>query len=163
MSVIPRQNFSPDGTPPITHDKAYLMKHILNLRPRQVEQATANDEMQVLVIHAMLEVHNLKKRATTTKLSHLMKDFINRISCKAAIGDNKENYVAFEEWWLRSFKDACRNNREDATSQQEARGFDMHDEMCIKKTSVAELRFQSQQISNCSLLIPGLAGLLQRE
>ena len=157
MSVIPRQNFSPDGTPPITHDKAYLMKHIINLRPRQVEQATANDKMQVLVVDAMPEAHNLKKRAKTTKLSHLKKDFINRISRKAAIRDNKEIYVAFEEWWLGSFKDACRNNREDATSQQEARGFDMHDEMCIKKTSVAELRFQSQQISNCSLFLTGLA------
>ena len=99
----------------------------------------------------MPEVHNLKKKATTTKLSHLKKDFINRISRKAAKGNYKEIYIAFDEWWLWSFKDTCRNNREDAAGLQETRGFDMHDEMCVKKTSVAELigsRVSKSQIAH---------------
>ena len=151
MSVIPRQNFSPDGTPLMTHDKSHLMKQIINQRPQQVEPATANNKTQVLVVDAMPEVHNLKKRATTIKLSHLKKDFINRISRKAAKGNYREIYVAFDEWWLWSFKDTCRNNREGAAGLQEARGFDMHDEMCIKKTSVAELigsRVSKSQIAH---------------
>ena len=61
MSVIPRANFSPDGSPLITHDKAYLMKHILSQRPLQGEPAQDNDKTQVLVVDAMPEVHNLKK------------------------------------------------------------------------------------------------------
>ena len=81
----------------MTHDKAHLMKHIINQRPQQVEPATANNKTQVLVVDAMPEVHNLKKKATTIKLSHLKKDFINRISRKAAKGNYKEIYIAFDE------------------------------------------------------------------
>ena len=53
----------------MTHDKSHLMKQIINERPQQVEPATANNKTQVLVVDAMPEVHNLKKRATITKLS----------------------------------------------------------------------------------------------
>ena len=113
MSVIPRQNFSCDGTPLMTHDKSHLMKHIKTQTPRQVEPATAGNRTQVLVVDAMVDVHCLKKRATTTKLRHLKQDFVNRITRKAAKGNYKEIYVAFDEWWLWSFKDVCRNDRED--------------------------------------------------
>ena len=141
MSVIPRANFAPDGSPLITRDKANLVKHILDLKPIQGEPAQADDKTQVLVIDAMPEVHNLKKRATTTKLSHLKRDFNHRINRKAAKGNYTEIYVTFNEWWSESLKDNCRSNREESAPSglQSAKGYDMHDEMCIRKTLIAEL------------------------
>ena len=139
MSVIRRQNFSSDGTPLMTHDKSHLMKQIKNQSPQQDEPATPGNRTQVLVVDAMPEVHHLKKRATTTKLCHLKHDFVNKINRKAAKGNYQEIYVAFDEWWLWSFKDVCRSDREGTAGVQDTQGFEMHDEMCIKKTSVAEL------------------------
>ena len=62
MSVIPRQNFSSDGTPLMTHDKSHLMKQIKNQSPQQDEPATPGNRTQVLVVDAVPEVHHLKKK-----------------------------------------------------------------------------------------------------
>ena len=93
----------------------------------------------------------VSKRATTIKLSRQKQDFVNRITCKAANENYKEIYVAFDGMWLWSFKDVCRNNREHTAGMQNPQGFEMHDETCIKKTSVAELidsRVSKYQIAN---------------
>ena len=139
MSVIPRANFAPDGSILLTADKSSLMKQIINQSPLQGEPAQAGDKSQVLIIDAMPEVKCLKKRATTTKLVHLKFDFIHRIKRKAEKGNYNEIYVAFDEWWKESLKDSCRANCEETSGVQEIKGFDMHDEMCLKKTSIAQL------------------------
>ena len=139
MSIIPRANFAPDGSILLTSDKFSLMKQILDQTPLQGEASQAGDKPQVLIIDAMPEVKCLKKRANTTKLGHLKDDFVHRIRRKAEKGNYREIYVAFDEWWTESLKNSCRSHREEAAGVQECKGFDMHDEMCLKKTSLAQL------------------------
>ena len=98
MSVIPRANFSPDGSMLLTVDKASLMKLVIEQTPLQVQISLPEDKPQVLIIDAMPEVRCLKKRATTTKLCHLKETFLQRIRRKAAKGLYKEVYIAFDEW-----------------------------------------------------------------
>ena len=145
MSIIPRANFSPDGAMLLTADKASLMKLVNDQTPVQVQIPVAEDKPQVLIIDAMPEVRCLKKRATTTKLGHLKEAFIQRIKWKAAKGRYTEIYVAFDEWRDESLKDKTRAKRSIATASTQrssipdGSGFDMHDGMCLKKTSVADL------------------------
>lgn len=145
MSVIPRANFSPDGSMLLTVDKASLMKLVIEQTPLQVQISLPEDKPQVLIIDAMPEVRCLKKRATTTKLCHLKETFLQRIRRKAAKGLYKEVYIAFDEWRDESLKDKTRAKRsQNPVSKQpsgnpDGDGFEMHDGMCLKKTSVAEL------------------------
>ena len=67
MSVIPRSNFSPDGSMLLTVDKSSLMTLIIKQTPLQVETPLPGNRPQVLIIDAMPEVKSLKKQATTTR------------------------------------------------------------------------------------------------
>ena len=87
MSVIPRANFSPDGSMLITADKSSLMKLIIEQTPLQVQTPLPGNRPQVLIIDAMPEVKSLKKKDTTTKLSHLRDIFIQRINRKIEKGE----------------------------------------------------------------------------
>ena len=80
----------------------------------------------------------LKKNSTTTKPGHIKEQFILRIRNKAADGNYTEIVVLFDEWRKESLKDKTRAKR--AEGEDEApKGFDMHDDMSLKKTSLAEL------------------------
>ena len=105
MSVIPRANFSPDGSMVITADKSSLMKLIIEQTPLQVQTPLPGNRPQVLIIDAMPEAKPLKKKATTTKLSHLRDIFIQRINRKIEKGNYSEVYIAFDEWRDESLKD----------------------------------------------------------
>ena len=141
MSVIPRANFSPDGSMLITADKSSLMKLIIEQTPLQVQTPLPGNRPQVLIIDAMPEVKSLKKKPTTTKLSHLRDNFIQRINRKIEKGNYSEVYIAFDEWRDESLKDKTRAKRAANQPGSDALGpgFDMHDGMCLKKTSVADL------------------------
>ena len=137
MSVIPRSNFSPDGSMLLTVDKSSLMTLIIKQTPLQVETPLPGNRPQVLIIDAMPEVKSLIKQATTTRLD----SFIQRVNRKIQKTNYSEVYTAFVEWSEESLKDKTRVKRaaNQPGSDEQGPGFDMHDGMCLKKTSVADL------------------------
>ena len=143
LSVVPRANFSPDGTMLLTMDKASLMARIIDHPLLQCDTATPADRKQVLIIDAMPEVKALKKKPTTTKLCDIKEQFITRITNKAAEGDYCEIVVLFDEWREESLKDKTRAKRAEG-KERGTTGFDMHDDMCLKRTSIAELLATNQ-------------------
>ena len=140
MTVIPRTNFAPDGTPLLTADKASLMTQIIVYAPVQRTMASPKDKTQVLIVDGMPEVKCLKKKPTTTKMQHLKHDFNVRIKNKAYITFDEYNngeFLKAKTWAKRctsSMPEEVENNEDDSEG-----GFDFHDDMCLKKTSVAKL------------------------
>ena len=142
MSVIPRANFSPDGTMLLTADKSSLMNLIVQQKPKQVEVAAPGENTEVLIVDAMPEVKSLKKKPTCTRLSHIKEAFNHRIKLKAKGRNHSEIYVAFDEWREKeSLKYQCRTNRAlgQPSISDKDEGYDMHDGMSLKQISMADL------------------------
>ena len=143
MSVIPRANFAPDGTLLLTLDKASLMKQIIAHAPDQGDPSLPEDKTQVLIVDGMPEAQCLTKKPTTTKMVHLKRQFIVKIKNKASLGTYKEIYVPFDNYKSEgeSLKYKTWAKRAKATGQDDdnGEGFDFHDEMCLKKTSIAQI------------------------
>ena len=142
MSVIPRANFSPDGSMLLTADKSSLMKLIIAQKPLQVQVAAPGDKPQVLIIDAMPEVKCLKKKATTSRLFHIRDMFIQRIQRKTENRNYTEVFIAFDEWRDESLKDKTRAKRahDPLFPPENDKGYDMHDGMSLKQTSMADLQ-----------------------
>ena len=105
---------------------------------------------------AMPEVKALKKKPTTTKLCDIKDQFITRVTNKAADGDYGEVVVLFDEWREESLKEKTRAKRAEGKGNVTT-GFDMHDDMCLKKTSMADLLATNQSKTQmASYLAKGL-------
>ena len=115
MSIIPRTNFSPDGSMLLTLDKASMMKQIINHQPVQGDPARLDNRPQVLVVDAMPEVKALKKKPTTTKLVHLKEQFNTRAKNKANNGNYTEIVMLFDEWRNESLKNKTRAKRTESS------------------------------------------------
>ena len=141
MSIIPRSVFSPDGSPLLCVDKASLMTRIIAHQPVQGQLSVAGDREKVLIIDAMVEAKALRKRDSDTKLVNLKQAFISRIKNKAA-GGYQEIRVLFDQWKKDSLKEKTRNKRAENTgisTDEEDKGFDMHDDMIITETKLTAL------------------------
>ena len=150
MSVIPRANFSPDGSMLLTADKSSLMKLIIAQKPLQVQVAAPGDKPQVLIIDAMPEVKCLKKKATTSRLFYIRDMFIQRIQCKTENRNYTEVFIAFDEWRDESLKDKTRAKRahDPLFPPENDKGYDMHDGMSLKQTSMADLQSTNKRKLN---------------
>ena len=69
MSIVPRENFNPDGTMLFCLDKVSLMKSIQAQPPAKEELSLPGFRLQVLIIDGMVEVKCLKKK-NNSKKSH---------------------------------------------------------------------------------------------
>ena len=142
MSIIPRDNFSPDETMLLTLDKASLMKAILAQTPVQSEIPTADERTEVMVVDGMVEAQALTKKPSTTKMLHLKQQFNTRIHNKARRVKYTELRTLFDEYRPFSLKSKTRQKRSQRSKSEfinEDVGFEFHDEMNIKKTSIADI------------------------
>ena len=67
MSIVPRENFNPDGTMLFCLDKASLMKSIQAQPPAKEELSLPGYRLQFLIIDGMVEVKCLKKKNNTKR------------------------------------------------------------------------------------------------
>ena len=67
ISIVPRENFNPDGTMLFCLDTASLMKSIQIQPPVKEELSLAGYRLQFLIIDGMVEVKCLKKKNNTKR------------------------------------------------------------------------------------------------
>ena len=129
----------------IPKDKSSLMNLILEQQPQGPTDTNADGKPAVLIIDAMCEVQALKKSPTTTKMLHLKESFIKRVKPKLdRYPESRLFFDTYNEIAEFSLKDGAREQRAESVSnelpnQYSNDGYQIHDEMSLKKTPLSEL------------------------
>ena len=90
ISIVPRENFNPDGTMLFCLDKASLMKSIQIQPPANEELSLPGYRFQFVIIDWIVGVKCLKKKNNTKKMPQIKKQFINRVKGKAKLSNYSE-------------------------------------------------------------------------
>ena len=148
LSLVPRANFAIDGSVLICADKSSLMTGIRNIKEITDDSSyIINEEAQqpkVLIIDAMCLLHTLKKGPEATKMKHLKQQFIEKIAAKERKHNYAEVRVLFDHYKPGAgIKDKTQTQRvcqnQSPGMSGDNGGFDVHDEMTLKKTPLKTL------------------------